>query len=93
MLLLQQCTVREACIDMRCMPSLQEARKLWQQACSIKDYAADLASIAEAHALLKGPQEPSIQETLPPPPAAAENGAAAASRHECKQEQQVMLRL
>ena len=70
---------------------LQEARKLWQQVCSLQDYTADLALIAEAHALLEGPQEPSIQDAVPLPPAATQNGTAAAGQPARKQEQQVVL--
>jgi hypothetical protein len=70
---------------------LQEARKLWQQVCSVQGYAADLALIAEAHALLEGPQEPSLQDVFSSPSAAAQNGTAAAGQHARKQEQQVGL--
>ena len=76
-----------------CLLFVQEARKLWQQVCGGQDYAADVALIAEAHALLASPQQPNISDALPPQPPAAENGSAAAGQHARTHAQQVGFKL
>ena len=55
----------------------QEARNLWQQVCSTQNFAADLALIAEAHALLAGPEQTGSKDNVSSPPTANQNGFAA----------------
>ncbi len=55
----------------------QEARNLWQQVCSTQNFAADLALIAEAHALLAGPEQTGSKDNVSSLTTADQNGFVA----------------
>ena len=66
----------------------QEARNLWQRVCSVQNYAADLALVAEAHALLTGPEQPLSKDV--PSPAPVQNGSAAGGQASRRGKHQVI---
>ena len=70
----------------------QEARNLWQQVCSTQTFAADLALIAEAHALLAGPEQTGSKNNAASLPTAKQNGFAASSEADSHREVRMVTR-